>query len=243
MHVTSIRTPRVEAGDSLFALLDSCVPPLAERDVVVITSKIVSLAENRIVPKDSITKYDLIRREADLFLEVEKNPHDFYLTVKDGILVLCAGIDESNVKDVYVLYPEDVQKTAASIWTFLREKHGIQELGILITDTRVTMLRRGVTGFALGWCGFEPLYSYIGQADLYGRPLCVTQINIPDALATAAVFTMGEGNEQTPLALIREAPKMSFVDHPPTPEEVKSVHISMQEDVYGPLLRTAAWTC
>ena len=102
-------------------------------------------------------------------------------------------------------------------------------------------MRRGVTGITLGWCGFEPLYSYVNQPDIYGKPLRVTQINILDALATAAVFVMGEGGEQTPIAVISDAPKITFVNRSPTAEEEKRVVISMEEDLYAPLLLNAKW--
>ena len=102
-------------------------------------------------------------------------------------------------------------------------------------------MRRGVTGITLGWCGFEPLYSYVNKPDIYGNLMHVTQSNILDALATAAVFVMGEGSEQTPLAIISGAPKISFVARPPSEREEKNVTISMAEDLYAPLLMGAKW--
>ena len=130
-----------------------------------------------------------------------------------------------------------IQKVAALTWHFLREKHAVQNLGIIISDSHTAPLRRGVTGIALGWCGFQPLYSYVGKPDLYHNPLRVTHINLLDALATAAVLVMGEGNEQSPLALIEDAPKITFFDREPTPEEETSIHIPIAEDLYGPLLK------
>ncbi|MFP3026413.1 MAG: coenzyme F420-0:L-glutamate ligase, partial [Wolbachia sp.] len=100
---------------------------------------------------------------------------------------------------------------------------------------------RGVTGVALGWCGFEPLYSYIGKPDLYNQSLQVTQVNLLDALATSAVLVMGEGAEQTPMAIISGASKVHFLTRPPTVEEEKSVKISMEEDLYSPLLMGTRW--
>ena len=127
------------------------------------------------------------------------------------------------------------------MWIHLRQKFNLQKLGILITDSHTTLMRRGVTGIALGWCGFDPLYSYIGKPDLYGRPLKVTQMNILDALATTAVYAMGEGTEQTPLAVIRNAPKITFLDRGPTAEEIRNVAIPIEEDLYAPLLLAAKW--
>jgi F420-0:gamma-glutamyl ligase len=102
-------------------------------------------------------------------------------------------------------------------------------------------LRKGVTGITLGWCGFEPLHSYIGQPDIFGHPLRVTQTNILDALAASAVFVMGEGAEQTPLALIEDLPQIRFLSDPPSQEQEQSLHIPLEEDIYAPLLKDIPW--
>ncbi|MGL9689309.1 MAG: coenzyme F420-0:L-glutamate ligase [Wolbachia sp.] len=66
-----------------------------------------------------------------------------------------------------------------------KDKICIKHLGILITDSNIAPMRLGVTGIALGWCGFEPFYSYVSKPDLYSRPLQVTQINLLDTLAAS----------------------------------------------------------
>lgn len=241
MYVQAIKTHRVEPRESLEKILDQYVLSLDEGDILAITSKILSLCQGRFVPKEKISKYDLIRQEADLMIEGDQNLYDLYLTIKDGILIPSAGIDESNALDMYILYPENTQKTAFSLWNYLRTKHSLQTLGIIITDSHTTPMRRGVTGIGLGWCGFEPLYSYVNKPDIYGKPLSVTQVNILDSLATSAVFVMGEGDEHTPLAIIKHAPKISFTDRPPSPDEEKKVFMSMTEDLYWPFLQGAKW--
>ncbi|MGD0466010.1 MAG: putative folate metabolism gamma-glutamate ligase [Gammaproteobacteria bacterium] len=242
MRVKAIKTSKIiEPGASLEQILDQSIIKLTENNIIAITSKVISICQERFVKKEEISKYELIKQEADLMLDTKHNPYNIYLTIKNGILIPSAGIDESNVNDIYVLYPKNVQQTAISIWQYLRKKYYIQNLGILITDSHTTIMRRGVTGIALGWCGFEPLYSYVNKPDIYGKPLRVTQVNILDSLATIAVFAMGEGNEQTPLAIISKAPKISFLDRPPTLQEEKSVIIPMEEDLYGPLLESAIW--
>lgn len=241
MLISPIKTHRVEIGETLAGFLDAHVTSLSEKSILVLTSKVLSIIQGRIRDKQSISKYELICQEADQILETEHNPYDLYLTIKNNILIPSAGIDESNAKDCYILFPEKIQETAAWMWDYLRNKFHIQELGILITDSHTTIMRQGVTGIALGWCGFKPLYSYVNKPDLYGHPLRVTQVNILDSLATAAVFVMGEGDEQTPLVMIQEAPKMTFVDHPPTMDEENSVVISMEKDLYGPLLHSGRW--
>lgn len=241
MQVKAIKTHRIEPNQSLDEILHQYITDVVEEDLIVITSKIISICQGRIVNKDQISKYDLIRQEAELILETKQNPYHLYLTIKNGILIPSAGIDESNVNNVYVLYPKNIQETAINIWQSFRAKYHIKKLGVLITDSHTTIMRTGVTGIALGWCGFSPLYSYINKPDIYGKKLRVTQVNILDSLATAAVFVMGEGNEQTPLAVIKEAPKINFLDRPPTAQEEKSITISIEEDLYAPLLLSGNW--
>jgi F420-0:gamma-glutamyl ligase len=102
-------------------------------------------------------------------------------------------------------------------------------------------MRRGVTGICLGWCGFEPFYSYIGKPDIYGNLLHSTQINLLDSLATSASLVMGEGNEQTPLALIQNTPKINFQNHSPSFDEEQSVIVTMDKCLYSPLLTSVHW--
>lgn len=241
MHTKAIKTHKINIGESLERILDQYLNHLNDGDIVAITSKIVSLCQGRVVEKSLIAKHDLIEQEADSILYADHNPYDLYLTIKGNILIPSAGIDESNGNNVYILYPENVQSVAHTIWQYLRTKFSIKNLGIVITDSHTTPMRRGVTGITLGWCGFEPLYSYVNKPDIYGNLMHVTQSNILDALATAAVFVMGEGCEQTPLAIISNAPKISFVSRPPSDQEEKNITISMAEDLYAPLLMAAKW--
>ncbi|MBL8676976.1 MAG: putative folate metabolism gamma-glutamate ligase [Alphaproteobacteria bacterium] len=241
MHVKAIKTHLIQPGELLENILDRHLLSISEQTILVITSKVISICQERILPKISNSKEELIKQEADSIVQTKENPYGIYLTLKNNILIPSAGIDESNGDDVYILYPKDVQNTTIALWNYVRKKHSIEHLGVIITDSHTTPLRRGVTGIALGWCGFEPLYSYTGKPDLYDKPLRVTQINLLDALATSAVLVMGEGNEQTPLAIISDAPKISFLSRPPTPAEEQSILISMAEDLYGPLLMSATW--
>jgi putative folate metabolism gamma-glutamate ligase len=241
MHIQALKTHRISLLESLEALLDQYIPVLREGAVVCLTSKIVSLSQGRVVPTHAMSKQALVVQEADLILQGSESPYGIDLTLKDNILIPDAGIDASNGAGHYILYPKDVQHVAALLWMHLRQRHGITRLGVLITDSKTSPLRRGVTGLALGWCGFEPLYSYVGWPDLDGRPLQSTQINVLDALATGGVLVMGEGDEQTPLALIQDAPKVTFVDRPPTAQEALEVVVAMEEDLYAPLFMRGEW--
>jgi putative folate metabolism gamma-glutamate ligase len=242
MQISAIKTHKIASNESLGSILDQYVTNLNDGDILAITSKIVSLCQGRVVEKSSVSKRDLIACEADSVLQTDHNPYDLYLTIKDKILIPSAGIDESNSNGMYILYPENVQTVAHTVWKHLTTKFSIENLGVIITDSHTTPMRRGVTGITLGWCGFEPLHSYVNKPDIYGNFLHVTQINILDALASSAVFMMGEGAEQTPLAIIRNAPKIKFTSRAPSVAEEKSVTISIEEDLYAPLLMAAKWT-
>ena len=242
MKVSAVRTHPIMVGESLSVILDQYLTSLAEGTVVAITSKIISLCQGRVVSKSVINnKFELVKKEADAHLKEQDNLYGAYLTIKHNILIPSAGIDESNGDGIYILYPHNSQQIAAEVWQHLRQRHHLNHLGVIITDSHTMPLRKGVTGVALGWCGFEPLYSYVGKPDLFNQLLRVTHINIIDALATSAVLIMGEGAEQTPMALIENAPKVQFLSRPPTQEEERMIHIPLEEDIYAPLLRSVDW--
>lgn len=242
MKTKAIKTHPIKAGDAIFMVLDQYLTTVTEGMIIAITSKIISLCQGRVVPKDSVpSKYALITQEADAYLSEDQSRYNAHLTIKNNILIPSAGIDESNGNGQYILYPHNIQQTAFEIWQHLRKQHHVKELGVIITDSHTVPLRKGVTGITLGWCGFEPLYSYVGKPDIYNKPLEVTQINILDALGASAVFVMGEGCEQTPIAVMENVPRIQFLSRPPSFEEEQSVHISLEADIYAPLLKDANW--
>lgn len=241
MDITSIKTKLVRPGDALDELLDSFLPPLAEGSIVAVTSKIVSTCAGRIVSRKPEHLTALIQQEADAYLSAECAVYDKHLTIKHGHIIPSAGIDESNILDSYILYPENSQQSAEHIWQMLRQKRRLNHLGIIITDSSITPLRTGVSGVCIGWCGFQPLYDYVGTEDLFHQTLRMTKINLLDALATAAVLVMGEGAEQTPLAIIRQAPKVVFQTDVPTQAEKQSVCIDPDQDLFAPLVKRAQW--
>ena len=235
MKIDALKTIRVEPHQDLYTWLDAHVPSLQEDCVLAITSKVVSLCEGRVISKTQISKKELVYREADKVIPSDVVPqYDILLTLKDRLLIPSAGIDESNGNGYYILYPKDCFAAAERVWHFLREHRQIKHLGILITDSHTTPLRRGVTGVALAWWGFDPMYSCIGKADLYDQALRVTYVNLVDALAVGAVFAMGESNECTPLALLSEIPKITFNESHHTIDEIA---IDPTEDLYRPLLK------
>ncbi|WP_100934391.1 putative folate metabolism gamma-glutamate ligase [Candidatus Chlamydia corallus] len=239
MKITPVKTPKIYPHDSLYSILESSLPKLKERSIVVITSKIISLCEGAVVETEKMSKDELVKQEADAHLFVEK--YGIYLTKKSGILIPSAGIDESNVDGYFVLYPKNLLVSVNTLGDWLRNFYQLEHCGVIISDSHTTPLRRGTLGLGLCWNGFFPLYNYIGQPDCFGRPLRMTYSNLLDGLSAAAVLCMGEGDEQTPVAIIEEAPKVTFHSSPTTLENMNDLAIAEDEDLYGPLLQSVAW--
>ncbi|KHD89363.1 MAG: hypothetical protein OM95_04125 [Bdellovibrio sp. ArHS] len=233
MKVCPIQTGIFHPGDDLVEFILRSVDPSLwrEKTILAITSKIVSIAENRFESLEKIDKKSLIRREADH--DLGEIGHGVSLTIKHGVMLPAAGIDESNSENGdYILYPLDPYASTEKLRTALRQRLGIQDLGILLTDSRTGPLRMGVTGVALAVAGFHPLRNMIGQEDIFGRPLKMTKINLADSLAAAAVLMMGEANERCPLAILTETP-VDFTDAP----QIKEWQVDMQDDMYLPLYK------
>lgn len=242
MIITPIKTHAITITDTdILVVLDEYIKKLPENSVLAVTSKIVSICEGSVVKIGSIEKDALIEKEAEKFLPRASNRFNIALTIKNGILNASAGIDESNGNGYYILWPRNPQNSANLIRSFLQKKFRLKHVGVVITDSKTQPLRWGATGIALAHSGFKALNDYIGKPDVFKRNLHVTKANIMDALAEAAVLVMGEGREQTPLALISQVPFVHFQSRNPTPQEVKSLHIDVEDDIYGPILKAVKW--
>ena len=203
MRVNPVKTRIFKDGEKLAAFVEEHIPRLKEGSILVVASKIVALAEGRTVAK-SEKEEELIKQESEWMKHVFG---PWWLTVRDGTVVVNAGIDESNSKGgKRILLPEDSFASAEWLYASLLQNTSIRNFGIIITDSRITPLRRGVVGVALGYAGFKGVRDYRGTPDLFGRPMEVTQTDIADSLATAATLVMGEGSESQPLAIIEDAP-------------------------------------
>lgn len=242
MIVKPVRTEKIAIHSSdLLSFLDRSLPDLSDGSVLVITSKIISVCQGRVVKIGTKDKAELIHEEADRYIPPENSPHNITLTITNNLLVPTAGIDESNGDGYYILWPKDVQQNARAVRDHFAQKFGLHNFGVIVTDSRTTPMRWGVTGVALAYSGFTGLNDFIGKPDLFGRHMEVTVVNVADALAAAAVLVMGETNEQTPLAVIAEVPFVSFDAGRPTDQELATWHIPMDVDLYGPILKTAPW--
>jgi putative folate metabolism gamma-glutamate ligase len=241
MQVQAIRTHKITQDRDLTALLDRYVSSLDERSVLAITSKIVSICQGRLAPVGSVDKQALVEQEADLYLPPNSSRYAISLTVKEHLLIPMAGVDESNAQGQYVLWPRDTQDVANRVRAYLKERFALQHLGVLITDSKTTPLRWGVTGTAIAHSGFLAVNDFRSHPDIFGRLLQMTTVDVADALAAAAVLVMGEADEQTPLAVIDDLPFVRFQDRDPTPEELQQRWIDLQDDLYAPLLQSVEW--
>ncbi|MGH7204421.1 MAG: coenzyme F420-0:L-glutamate ligase [Candidatus Levyibacteriota bacterium] len=244
MIVKPYKTHKIRVADNLYTILDDYLPALKENSIVAITSKIISICQGDVTKRDgSVKKDDLVKKEADYYLEhVHETPYGkVFLTRKNGFLIFSAGIDDSNSADGFVLWPKNLQETTNKIWEYLRNKHSISNLGIVVTDSRLIPTRSGVVGFGLSWCGFRGLNNLVGTKDVFGKEIRMTQVNLVESLATSATAVMGEGAEQTPLAMITDTPFVHFQDRPPTQEELDSMVWPIEKDMYGQLLTAVKW--
>ncbi|HEX8182738.1 MAG TPA: coenzyme F420-0:L-glutamate ligase [Candidatus Saccharimonadales bacterium] len=242
MIISAIKTAKIVASQqTLYDVLDTYLPVVTEKSIVVITSKIVSICEGSIVPYDDISKADLVVRESDLYLPAEASAYGHHFTIVGNTLIAMAGIDESNGEGYYILWPRNSQQTANEVRAHLLRKHNIREVGVVITDSTTRPLRRGTTGISLAHSGFAALNNYIGKPDIFGRPFGVTQANVAEGIAAAAVLAMGEGAEQTPLCVLTDASTVQFENHDPTAEQLAETTLSIETDLFQPFLTTADW--
>lgn len=245
MKVIALKTRVIEFGEDIFSFLKEHISSLEEESIVVITSKIISFSQNRIEDIETGSreeKHELAQRESDLYLDPSLSKYDIMLTIKDSLLAVNAGIDESNSAGKYILWPEKLQEITNEIWQFLREEYGVKNLGVIVTDSKTMPLRWGVTGTAISHCGFKSLNDKRGGPDIFGKELEMTQVSVSEAVAIAGVFEMGEGNEQRPLAVASDFQQdIEFQDRVPTKEELDGLTIEPQDDVYAPVLMNVDW--
>lgn len=230
MYLTGLKTKLFKTGDKLEDFLAREIKTLKNGDVVVITSKIVALSQGRIGKLED--KKKIIAREAK---KVIHTPWAELTLTEDG-WCLNAGIDESNADNQLILLPTKPFETAEKLRKFLLKKFALKQLGVIITDTKSMPLRVGTVCRALSYAGFEPIKSYVGQPDLFGRQSRLTESNIADALATSAGLLMGEGSEQTPLVIIKNAP-IKFSNKIFSKSKNKSLSLSPEKDIFKKLFK------
>jgi putative folate metabolism gamma-glutamate ligase len=244
MIIKAVKTRKfLPPRDDLLSLIKESFSDLKlkEKSIFVITSKIVSIWQGRCLKMELTEEKDeLIKKEAELYLEREKvSKGDVILTIKENLLIPTAGIDESNGNGYFVLWPKESYKAAKKIYKFIKKKFHLKNFGIIISDSHTVPLRLGTMGMALAYYGFYPLRDYRGKKDIFGRIMKITQFNIADSLAAAAVAVMGEGREQTPIAIIEDVKNVEFKKF--DPEKFNPLKIDRNDDIYAPLLKGIKW--
>ncbi len=234
IQAKSISTRTFKLGEDLASFIAEHLPQgiLRGRQILCVTSKIVSLSEKAIVErKDVASKMELVKAGSDHVLA--GSSYGTALTIKHNILIPAAGIDESNAAgDYYILLPKDPYASAQALYQKLKDHYGLTEFGLVFTDSHTHPLRKGVTGIGLAHAGFRASKSMIGQKDLYGRPLAMTQINVLDSVSVAAVYVMGEASESCPLSLV-DADGVEFCEK----SDASEIRVPVQDDLYLPLLK------
>ena len=199
--------PEVRPGDVLATFIadaaDAQHTSLEHGDVVVVTQKIVSKAEGRLVeidPDDRDARRRLVEAEA---VRVLRTRGDLMIVeTSHGFVCAAAGIDLSNVDEGYAaLLPVDGDKSAKRIRDNLRATRGV-EVGVVVSDTFGRPWRRGLTDVAIGVSGVAAIIDLRGTADAQGRELVVTEVAVADELASAAELVMGK-SAGVPVAIVR----------------------------------------
>ncbi len=227
--------------DDIFEVFEQSLPKLKEGDVLFIASKVLAIHQGRCIKIEEADKsarykqkHQLINKEADFNMPGNMVAgSEIILTIKDHTLIPSAGIDKSNGSGYYILWPKNTNALCKEICQKLKRKYKIKKLAVVATDSHTTPLRWGTTGISIGFYGFNPLKDYRGQKDIFGIKLKYTQSNIVDGLSAMAVLLMGEGNEQTPLVILRGAPFIKFTDK----NLYKKFVIDPKKDLYAPLLK------
>ncbi|NOZ05552.1 MAG: coenzyme F420-0:L-glutamate ligase [Chloroflexi bacterium] len=220
--------PLIQPGDDLAAIilqrLTDANLNLHHGDVLVVAQKIVSKAEGRLLPLDSVQPSN---RSLSLAAETGKDPKLVEVILRDsrevvrhrrGVLIVeqrngfvCAnaGVDHSNVpardgRPQVALLPADADASAARLRAQLRDATG-KDVAVIINDSHGRPFRLGTCGVAIGVAGMAPLSDRRGTPDLFGQPLRITTVGTADELAAAASALMGQGAEGQPVVLIRGA--------------------------------------
>jgi coenzyme F420-0:L-glutamate ligase/coenzyme F420-1:gamma-L-glutamate ligase len=199
--------PEVHPGDDLAGLIAAAAPDLQDRDVIVVTSKVVSKAEGRLVPG---SRDDHLA--AETWRVVARRDETAIVETRHGFVLAAAGIDGSNVPaGVVALLPLDPDASARQIREGLQRISGV-DVAVIVSDTMGRPWRDGLIDTAIGAAGLDVLWDLRGQLDAAGHRLEATVVAVGDELAAAADLVKGK-LASTPVAVIRGFPfRRSDVD-------------------------------
>jgi coenzyme F420-0:L-glutamate ligase/coenzyme F420-1:gamma-L-glutamate ligase len=194
--------PEIRPGDDLGQIIAEHAD-LADGDVVVVTQKIVSKAEGRLVPIDPDDPQSHKAIVADEAVRVLRRRGDLLMTeTRHGFVCANSGVDLSNVERGFaVLLPLDSDRSARRIRDGLLARRHVR-VGVIVSDTFGRTWRRGVTDVAIGTAGVAAVVDLRGTIDALGRELAVTEVCVADELAGAAELVMGKASA-IPVAIVR----------------------------------------
>jgi coenzyme F420-0:L-glutamate ligase / coenzyme F420-1:gamma-L-glutamate ligase len=194
--------PEIEPGADLGRLIAQAAPGLADGDILVVTSKIISKAEGRVVRGDREHAID-----AEAVRVVARRGPTRIVQTTHGLVLAAAGVDSSNTAPgTVVLLPEDPDGSARRLRKALAERLGVR-VGVVVTDTMGRPWRIGQTDAAIGAAGVAPLRDHRGQPDTFGNTLEVTVAAVADEIAAAADLVKGK-TAQVPVAIVRGLAEM-----------------------------------
>ena len=198
--------PEFRPGDDLSAAVAAAAPWLRDSDVVVVTSKVVSKCEGRLVaaPEDPEERDQLRRKLVDdeAVRVLARKGRTLITENRIGLVQAAAGVDGSNVgRTELALLPVDPDGSAATLRAGLRERLGV-DVAVVITDTMGRAWRNGQIDAAVGAAGLTVLHGYSGAVDHYGNELVVTEIAVADEVAAAADLVKGKLTAM-PVAIVR----------------------------------------
>ncbi len=239
--------PLIKTGDNLPDIILKALKNnkiiLIDNDILVITQKIISKSEGRLInlaevqvskrareisktSKKDPRLIELILRESREVIRVTEN--HFIVEHRLGFVCANAGIDHSNVsadrgnpEELFLLLPENPDLSAQRIKNKLEQKSTLN-IGILIIDSHGRAWRNGIIGTAIGVAGFPALIDLRGKEDLFGYKLQITQVAAADELASAASLMMGQADEKLPVVHVRGFPyalRESSIDELIRPKE------------------------
>ena len=195
--------PEVQPGDVLADLIADATDAIRHGDVLVVTQKIVSKAEGRLIavdPDDPLSHKAAVEAES---VRVLRRRGELIMTeTRHGFVCANAGVDLSNVaRGQAALLPHDPDRSARRIRDGLRARLGV-EVGVVVSDTFGRPWRRGVTDVAIGIAGVAGVVDLRGTEDALGRTLMVTEVCVADEIAGAAELVMGK-SAGVPVAIVR----------------------------------------
>jgi coenzyme F420-0:L-glutamate ligase/coenzyme F420-1:gamma-L-glutamate ligase len=198
--------PEFRPGDDLAAALAAAAPWLQDGDVVVVTSKVLSKCEGRIVaaPADPEERDTLRRKliDEEAVRVLARKGRTLITENNLGLVQAAAGVDGSNIGSTELaLLPVDPDGSAAALRTRLHDLLGVT-VGIVVTDTMGRAWRNGQIDAAIGAAGLTVLHGYAGAHDIHGNELVVTEVAVADEIAAAADLVKGKLTG-IPVAVVR----------------------------------------